>query len=250
MKKSPLINKKVPKLWQTYLDNIHQAQEVEQDSQASKKFWKKYEALVQQSKPTQKVSLPQVKKAREVKKTYDDIFLQYWNGGSSTVTYEQKIAKSNWMETVGCWPYFIALGCLLTSFIFSIAGNTELAGVFMWGFFGLALFTLLLMQLTKEASVPQTVHTTEYNYKFFVDHLLFTKTNRYKRTIRLKLEYHKIKSIQFVQGELKLKAMYHQSRSKKVRNKAAIKHFIVFKQVKNYDQIFNFLRDVAIHNKS
>lgn len=249
----------MPKLWQTYLDNIHQAPEVEQDSYAAKKFWKKYEALVQQSKPSQKASLPQVKKAREIKKTYDDIFLKYWNGVSSTVTYDQEVSieqKSNQTDSAN------ALGCIIfISVILCIALIAVVLNIFESVFFflfvaSILFFSVFRINAEKENYYRDKVKRTtdygkiHYSYHFHKDHLMFIKFDQDRNKTKLQIDYERIKSLKIVGKEIRFKSLYHKSLKNTIDSLSTKQHFCIPMEMPQNKKLTDFLREILIRNKA
>lgn len=264
MKNSPLPNKIVPKLWQTYLDNIHQEHEVEQNSPASKKFWKKYEALVQQSKPSHKNTppKPQVKTTTSVRKSYNGVFLKYWNGISSTITYEQEIASKTIAKTVDEGDRqvgSIEIGIFMAIAAIIIVINMGFSGTFLL----IIVFFYLLNFINpkrKDADVDaqsggKTVlipaYTIRYTFQIKADHLIFTKAVKnksYEKTLRL--NYRQVKSLTMRDNQLRLKSLYHKSLQDLMLARQIKEHFCIPIGMKEGKKITDFLREILILNKA
>lgn len=237
------------KPWKTYLKKISPTTEKPIQNKFTNLFWKNYEQLIETSRENRNVEIPlQIISSSDALTT---IYQKYKPYVHQKISYKEKIIKKHWLEAVGCWPAFIALGILITAFILSFVGYKNLSQTFMTTYLILALGLIFFNKLAEELGIEiqSNVYTFNYIYEFFEDHLIFTR-HRYSRKTIQKIAYHNIQAIQLVHNGVKLKELTNNSLSERIRNLSVMRQFIVFKKTDNYDHIFNFLRDIAIHNKT
>ncbi|OJJ20817.1 hypothetical protein BKI52_09540 [marine bacterium AO1-C] len=263
MKKSPLRKTTQPHLWQSYLHRIHQEHEVEADTAASQKFWKSYETLIQKSKkPLQTVS-PKAVVTPPPQATYDDIFLKYWNGIFTTITYTQQIPSREITEEVDEELSLKEMRVSLGSFelLFLSGCITKILGGGIVGFILIAfiLFTTLgsiLGNLDDYPLKPKTrikvipAHTIQYTFQMKADHLLFIKNNKYESQKTIRLDYYKVKSLMVEGSQLCLKSLYHQSFKDRMNASSIKKNFSIPIDMPQGKEITDFLREILLLNKA
>ena len=266
MKTSALKENNPHQVWQTYLRKVHQEDAMEPDIAASKKFWKNYETLIQQSQRLQKKTHSKPITLVPSKGIYEHIFLKYWNGVSCTITYNQEVPSTPPPKT-GLLKLSMSSKDSNNLFgLLGFLGFTGLAasalGLGIGGFFALLLVFVNVYSIMRELlsgnnhrkqiaqNQPIVMAITQYTFHINSDHLIFTRIDQHKIKKTLCLDYYKVKSLKVHQGELRLKSLYHRSFNDRLTGMHIKDHFCIPVGMPQGKAITDFLREILLINKA
>ncbi len=247
-------------IWQTYLQKIHQEDAMEPDIAASRKFWKNYEALIQQNKKSRSQPQSELAVTPSSKDIYHDLFLKYWNGISSTIIYDQEVPTrevaqvsdaSRSKELLKSVVTISGTGIFITALVDVLGLQT---GGIVLSVLGVAAAILANRVSKNKKDNPLTKiipgHTTHYTYQFNVDHLIFTQRDQTSIEKIIRLDYYKVKAFETQQGELRLESLYHHSPQDKAEAKNIKATFCIPVNMPQGKVITDFLREILQLNKT
>ncbi|HAS42193.1 MAG TPA: hypothetical protein DCS93_17075 [Microscillaceae bacterium] len=251
-------------LWPTYLHKIHQEQDTEPENAISRKFWKQYEALVEESKQKRKFTPTPSKVVHSVSISNDDvqipdddIFQKYWNGNTSTIRYDEYVHSQ---EIEDKFVIKITLAHVMAGLI--VLGSIVMSMLFINVLFGSILFlsstfvaiAILVSNSNQRSAYKHTksipAHTIHYAFQIHQDHLEFTQVSSLGGSKKLRLDYYKIKSLTVRNKKFYLKSLYHKSFKDRMNAKDIKENFCVPTSMPQGQKIINFLREILILNKA
>ncbi|HAS42192.1 MAG TPA: hypothetical protein DCS93_17070 [Microscillaceae bacterium] len=253
-------------LWKKYLANIHQEQGTEPANLTSQKFWKNYESLIQQSQKQRVIPLPQAPPTIVADQMYQEIFLKYWNGVSSTVTYDQEVPVTpppkSGLQRITIDPKHYTHLFRVLGFLGLLGVVTILLDIGIGGFFALLIVSIHLFsfiaeffpnknndnQITQNKPIAKAI--TQYTFQINADHLIFTRIDQHKIKKILRLDYYKVKSLMVHDSELRLKSLYHHSLSDRLKGQHIKEYFCIPVSMPQGKEITDFLREILILNKT